>query len=42
LGLTICRSVASAHQGRIWAAPHPERGAVFTVDLPPVETAAPP
>ena len=27
LGLAICRSIIGAHQGRLWAEPHPERGA---------------
>jgi two-component system sensor kinase FixL len=34
LGLAICRSIVAAHQGRLWAEPHPERGAVFHFELP--------
>lgn len=34
LGLTICRTIVSAHGGRLWAEPHPERGAIFHFELP--------
>ncbi len=34
LGLSICREIVEAHQGRIWCENHPEGGAVFHVDLP--------
>lgn len=34
LGLSICRSIVTAHHGRLWAEPHPERGAVFIFELP--------
>jgi PAS domain S-box-containing protein len=34
LGLPICRSIVEAHGGRLWAEPHPERGAVFQFELP--------
>ena len=34
LGLSICRSIVAAHHGRLWAEPHPDRGAVFHVELP--------
>jgi PAS domain S-box-containing protein len=34
MGLAICRSIVSAHHGRIWAESHPERGAIFHVELP--------
>ena len=34
LGLAICRSIAEAHAGRIWAEPNFERGAVFHFELP--------
>ncbi len=37
LGLTICRSIINAHHGRLWAEPHPERGAVFQFELPVAE-----
>jgi two-component system OmpR family sensor kinase len=34
LGLAIARSLAQAHQGRIWAGTNGSGGATFTVDLP--------
>lgn len=34
MGLAICRSIVEAHSGRLWAEPHPERGAVFHFELP--------
>ncbi|MCL4181414.1 MAG: PAS domain-containing protein [Verrucomicrobia bacterium] len=34
MGLAICRSIVNAHNGRLWAEPHPERGAVFYFELP--------
>jgi PAS domain S-box-containing protein len=34
LGLSICRSIVAAHDGRLWAEPHPKRGAVFHFELP--------
>lgn len=34
LGLPICRSITDAHGGRLWAEPHPERGAVFHFEIP--------
>jgi signal transduction histidine kinase len=34
MGLAICRTIASAHQGRLWAEGRPERGAVFHLELP--------
>jgi PAS domain S-box-containing protein len=33
VGLAICRSIVAAHQGRLWAEPHPEGGAVFHFEL---------
>jgi PAS domain S-box-containing protein len=34
IGLSICRSIISAHDGKLWAAPGPQRGAVFKFTLP--------
>ncbi|PZR82709.1 MAG: two-component sensor histidine kinase [Stutzerimonas stutzeri] len=34
MGLAISRSIVEAHGGRIWAAPHPGRGAEFYFILP--------
>ena len=38
LGLSICRSIVVAHNGRLWATARPQGGAVFHFDLP-TETA---
>ena len=34
LGLAVCRTIVSAHGGRLWAANNPERGATFHFTLP--------
>jgi signal transduction histidine kinase len=34
LGLAICRSVAEAHHGVLWAENAPEGGAVFHIKIP--------
>jgi len=34
LGLSICRSIIDAHDGRLWASANEPRGAVFQFTLP--------
>ncbi len=34
LGLSICKGIVEAHEGRIWVEPSPEGGNAFTVALP--------
>ena len=34
IGLSICRSIIDAHEGRLWAEAHQPRGAVFRFTLP--------
>jgi two-component system, LuxR family, sensor kinase FixL len=34
LGLSVCRSIATAHAGRLWAENNPTRGATFHFTLP--------
>jgi len=34
VGLSICRSIIEAHQGRIWARANPPRGSTFEFALP--------
>lgn len=34
LGLALCRHIAEAHGGKLWAENHPEGGAVFFLSLP--------
>jgi C4-dicarboxylate-specific signal transduction histidine kinase len=34
LGLSICRSIIEAHNGRLWASPNAPRGAVFAFTAP--------
>lgn len=40
MGLAICRTIVGAHQGRLWAEPHVECGAVFHLELPVHKLAA--
>jgi PAS domain S-box-containing protein len=40
MGLSICRTIVDAHNGRIWAAGSEGEGAVFTMSLPVAETVA--
>lgn len=37
LGLSICRSIVEAHDGRLWATPNAERGVTFQFTLPLAE-----
>jgi K+-sensing histidine kinase KdpD len=34
MGLSICRSIIEAHEGRLWVAPNNPQGAVFQFTLP--------
>ena len=34
MGLSICRSIIEAHDGRVWVAPNKPQGAVFWFMLP--------
>jgi signal transduction histidine kinase len=34
LGLPTCRTIVSAHGGRLWATNNPQRGATLHVELP--------
>ena len=40
MGLSICRSIIEAHQGRIWATANAARGATLHVTLPAAQEAA--
>jgi hypothetical protein len=40
LGLSICRSIIEAHNGRLWASPNVPRGAIFGFIVPAYPTAA--
>jgi signal transduction histidine kinase len=42
LGLAICRHIVEQHAGRIWVAPAPRGGSVFTVALPAMAAPAQP
>ena len=39
LGLSVCRSIAAAHHGRIWATRNVERGITMHLELPGIDTA---
>jgi two-component system sensor kinase FixL len=41
LGLSICRSIAVAHRGRLWAVNNEKQGATFYLELPPQDAAHP-
>ena len=38
MGLAICRSIITAHHGRLWAEPHPKGGAVIHFELPAADS----
>jgi PAS domain S-box-containing protein len=40
VGLTVCRSIVEAHDGRLWAEPNPDGGAIFHFTLPCAGSAA--
>ena len=40
LGLSICRSIVEAHNGRLWASPNVQRGAIFGFIAPAHPTAS--
>jgi PAS domain S-box-containing protein len=40
LGLSICRSIIEAHNGRLWASPNVPRGAIFSFIAPAYPAAA--
>jgi signal transduction histidine kinase len=40
LGLSICRSIIEAHNGRLWASPNVPRGAMFRFTVPTHSAAA--
>jgi len=42
MGLSICRSIISAHGGRIWVEPNTPHGAIFQFTVPPGNEAAEP
>lgn len=42
LGLSICRAIVEAHDGKIWAHNLPTQGAIFTFSLPAGNPPAPP
>jgi len=41
MGLSICRSIITAHGGKIWVKPNHNRGAAFRFTLPVYQVAAP-
>ena len=40
MGLSICRSIVEAHNGRLWAEPGVRAGSVFRILLPPGDAGA--
>jgi two-component system, LuxR family, sensor kinase FixL len=41
LGLAICRTIVTAHGGRLWATNNDGPGATMHVELPPASLSAP-
>ena len=39
IGLSICRTIVDAHDGRLWATPNPDGGTIFHLILPAVSEA---
>jgi len=40
IGLSLCRSIIEAHNGRLWVSSSGDRGSVFNILLPAIKTAA--
>jgi two-component system sensor kinase FixL len=38
VGLSICHSIVTAHNGHLWAEPNPDGGTVFFMRLPTAPT----
>ena len=36
MGLSICRSIIRAHEGRIWAENNPDLGTTFAFEIPAI------
>jgi signal transduction histidine kinase len=34
VGLSICRSIIEAHNGKLWAEPNPDGGTIFRFTVP--------
>jgi two-component system sensor kinase FixL len=41
MGLAICKTIIESHHGRLSVRPHPQKGAVFSFELPVAEPAVP-
>jgi signal transduction histidine kinase len=41
MGLSICRTIIEAHNGRVWTEPANEAGAIFRFSLPAADTPPP-
>ena len=39
IGLSICHSIITAHNGRLWTEPNPDGGTIFYLTLPPAPVA---